>query len=282
MSTVDQANPDTAALMRRVFRRTLTVVGGSIAGTAIAWAISSASASAEAPCEAPRLDAVSGLSQVVDGEIAQQVGPLVGVGPGFSEPVSTPSTVVCAVGQVVPLSPITDLGSGARRAADDVGRTITGQFGWIPTVPIDLGGLGRGDRPGADTAPGGGTHEPPSLVWPVGEQSAAAPASSILQGVDQDRLAAGTATERALGDGLTRRGSPAPIAPGKPAPTPGAPATMPGTGSSGHTGGGADSPAFAALSQTGSNAGLTRGRAIAGSQVRMHGEQGAQPGVTPD
>jgi hypothetical protein len=269
MSTVDQANPDTAALVRRVLRRTLTVVGGSIAGTAIAWAISSASASAEAPCEAPRLDAVPGLSQVADTEIVQQVG-------------TTPSTVVCAVGQVVPLSPITDLGYGVRRTATDVGSSITGQFGWVPTVPIDLGGLGRGDRPGADTAPGGGTHEPPSLVWPVGEQSAAAPASSILQGVDQDRLAAGTATERALGDGLTRRGSPAPIAPGKPAPTPGAPATMPGTGSSGHTGGGADSPAFAALSQTGSNAGLTRGRAIAGSQVRAHGEQGAQPGVTPD
>jgi hypothetical protein len=263
---VDQANPDTAAMVRRVLRRTLTVVGGSIAGTAIAWAISSASAAADAPCETPRLDAVPGLTQVADTEIAQQVGTSV-------------SGVVCAVEQAVPLSPITD---GARRTATDVGRSITGQFGWVPSVPIDLSGLGRGDRPGADPAPGGGTHEPPSLVWPVGEQSAAAPASSIAHGVDQDRLAAGTATERALGDGLTRRGSPAPIAPGKPAPTPGAPATMPGTGSSGHTGGGADSPAFAALSQAGSHAGLTRGRAIAGSQVRAHGEQGAQPGVTPD
>jgi hypothetical protein len=201
------------------------------------------------------------------------------MGPGFSGPVSTPSDVVCAVGQTVPLSPITD---DARRIATDVGRSITGQFGWVPSVPIDLGGLGRGDRPGANPASGGGTHEPPSLVWPVGEQSAAAPASSIAHGVDPDRLAAGTATERALGDGLTRRGSPAPIAPGKPAPTPGAPATMPGTGSSGHTGGGADSAAFASLSQAGSYAGLTRGRAVAGSQVRAHGEQGAQPGVTPD
>ena len=58
---------------------------------------------------------------------------------------------------------------------------------------------------------------------------------------------------------------------------------MPGTGSSGHTGGGTDSPAFVALSQSGSDAGLTRGRAVAGSQVlRVNGEQDAQPGVTPD
>jgi hypothetical protein len=280
---VDQANPDTAALVRRVVRRTLTVVGGSIAGTAIAWAISSASASAETPCEAPRLDAVPALTQVAGTEVAQQVvTPLVGVGPGFSGQVSTLSDVVCAVGQVVPVTQITDLGYGARRTATDVGRSITDQFGWVPTVPIDLGGLGRGDRPGADSASGGGTHEPPSLVWPVGEQSAAAPASSNAHGVNPDRLAAGTATERALGDGMTRRGSPAPNAPSKPAPTPGAPATMPGTGSSGHTGGGADSPAFAALSQSGMNAGLYRGRAVAGSQVRAHGVQGAQPGVTPD
>ena len=267
---MDQAIPDTAALVRRVLRRTLTVVGGSVAGTAIAWAISSASAAADTPCETPRLDAVPGLSQVADAEVAQQV-------------VAPLSDVVCAVGQTVPLSPITDLGYEARWTANELGRHVVGQFDWVPTVPIDLGGLGRGDRPGADPAPGGGTHEPPSLVWPVGEQSAAAPASSIANGVNPDRLAAGTATERALGDGLTRRGSPAPIAPGKPAPIPGAPATMPGTGSSGHTGGGgADSPAFAALSQAGSQSGPTRGRAVAGSQVRAHGEQGAQPGVTPD
>jgi hypothetical protein len=269
---VDQANRDTAALVRRVVRRTLTVVGGSIAGTAIAWAISSASASAETPCDTPRLENVPGLSQVAGTELGHQV-------------VTPLSDVVCAVGQVVPVSPITDLGHGARRTADDVGNSIADQFGWVPTVPIDLSGLGRGDRPGADPAAGGGTHEPPSLVWPVGEQSAAAPASSIDSsdtGIDADQLAAGTATERALGDGMTRRGSPAPSAPSKPAPTRGAPATMPGTGSSGHTGGGADSPAFAAPSQSGSNAALIGGRAVAGSQVRAHGEQGAQPGVTPD
>ena len=255
---MDQENRDTAALVRRIVRRTLLVVGGSVAGTAIAWAISSASASAETPCDSPRLETVPGLSQVASTELGQQV-------------VTPLSDVVCTVEQVVPL-----------RTADDVGNSVAGQFGWVPTVPIDLSGLGRGDRPGADPAAGGGTHEPPSLVWPVGEQSAAAPASSNVNGIDAGRLAAGTATERALGDGMTRRGSPAPSAPIKPAPTPGAPATMPGTGSSGHTGGGADSPAFAALSQSGSNAGLIGGRAVAGSQVRAHGEQLAQPGVTPD
>lgn len=258
MSTVDQEHRDTAALVRRVVRRTLTVVGGSIAGTAIAWAISSASASAETPCDAPWLAAVPALSQVADTEVGQQI-------------VTPLSDVVCAVEQVVPL-----------RTTDEVGKSIAGQFGLVPTVPIDLSGLGRGDRPGADPAAGGGTHEPPSLVWPVGEQSAAAPASSIANGIDLDRLAAGSAIDRALGDGMTRRGSPAPSAPNTPAPTRGAPATMPGTGSSGHTGGGADSPAFAAFSQGGSNAALIGGRAVAGSQVRAHGEQDAQPGVTPD
>ena len=270
MSPLDQANPDTAAMLRRVVRRALTVLGGAIAGTAIAWAISSASASADTPCEVPRLAATPALAQVADPGVAQQA-------------VTPVSAVVCAAEQVVPVDRIVDLGHGARRTADDVGSAIAGQFGLVPTVPIDLGGLGRGDRPGADPAPGGGTHEPPSLVWPVGEQSAAAPASSIAQGVDPDRLAAGTATERALGDGLTRRGSPAPFAPAQPDPVPAAPATMPGTGSSGHTGGGADAPTFVALSQSGSNAGLTRGRTVAGSQImRANGEQGAQPGVTPD
>src|SRR5919198_743915 len=122
ISTVDEANPDTAALMRRVVRRTLTVVGGSIAGTAIAWAISSASASAETPCEVSQLDAVPALAQVADSEVGQQV-------------VTPLSNEVCAVGQVVPVTPITDLGYGARRTADEVGRSITGQFGWGPTVP---------------------------------------------------------------------------------------------------------------------------------------------------
>jgi hypothetical protein len=266
---LDQANPDTAALVRRAVRRTLIVLGGSVAGTAIAWAISSASASAETPCDASQLAAVPALAQVADSGVGQQV-------------VTPLSTVVCAVEQVVPVPQISDLGYGARRTTDELGRHVAGQFGWVPTVPIDLSGLGRGDRPGADSAPGGGAHEPPSLVWPVGEQSAAAPATSVAHGVNPDRLAAGTATERALGDGMTRRGSPVPSAPIKPAPAPGAPATMPGTGSSGHTGGGADSPAFAALSQPGLNAGLIRGRAVAGSQVRAHGVLGAQPGVTPD
>lgn len=270
MSTVDQTTTDTAAMVRRMVRRTLTVVGGSVAGTAIAWAISSASASAETPCEVAQLTAVTGVERLAGPEAGQLVDPV--------------SDAVCAVERLVPAPAIVNLGTGAKFAADEFGRRVVDQFDLVPEVPIDLGEFGRGDRPGANPAPGGGTHEPPSLVRPVGDQSAAAPASTIAHRT-YDWLAGGTATDRALDDGLTRRGSPepapiAPLAPGK--PTPGAPATVPASGSSGHPTGGGDSPAFAALGSTGRQFNLIRGQALASTEALAFGEPGAQPGVTPD
>jgi len=57
---------------------------------------------------------------------------------------------------------------------------------------------------------------------------------------------------------------------------------MPGTGSSGHTGGGADSPAFrSALPDRLENAGLTRGRAIAGSQCECTASRAHSRGSLP-
>jgi hypothetical protein len=218
------------------------------------------------PCEVPALQAVPGVEQLAGTEAGQEL-------------VAPVSDVVCAVGQIIPAPAVKDL--GVRQAADDFGRQLADQFGWVPAVPIDLGDFGRGDRPGASPAPGGGTHEPPSLVWPVGELSAAASASTIAHSIDADRLAAGSATDRALGDGMTRRGSPEPFAPGAPT-LPGAPATMPGSGSPGHTGGGADSPAFAALAGNYGPFGLTRGHTLAATEVRSFTAPGAQPGVTPD
>jgi hypothetical protein len=258
MSTVDQTTTDTAAMVRRMVRRTLTVIGGTVAGTAIAWAISSASASAEPACNLTPL--TPGVEQLADGQV---------------------SDVVCAVGRLVPAPAIINVGTGAKSAADEFGRLVADEFRRVPAVPIDLGEFGRGDRPGADTTPGGGTHEPPSLVRPVGEHSAAAPASTYTHR-SLNRLAAGSATDRALGDGMTRRGSPepAPIAPT--APVPAAPATVPASGSGGHPSGGGDSPTFAALGLTGRQFDLTRGQTLAATEALSFGEPGAQPGVTPD
>lgn len=123
-------------------------------------------------------------------------------------------------------------------------------------------------------------------MWPVGEQSAAAPASTIApNAIKIGQGASDKATDRAQDDGMTRRGSPepapvAPLAPGK--PTQGAPATMPGTGSPGHSSGGGDSPAFTALGFGGRQFDLTRGQAFTDTEAASFGEPGAQPGVTPD
>jgi hypothetical protein len=245
---VDEATADTAAVLRRAVRRTLTIIGGSVAGTAIAWAISTASASADTPAVA-----------LVDA--TQLVAPV--------------TEVVRAVEQAVPLA---DLGTGAGRAADQVGLDL----GLAQGVPLDLGGPGRSDRPGPQVASGGGTHEPSSVARPAGELPAAAPTLENPPKSNVDTLASRNATERALGDGMTRRGSPEP-APRTPwAPLPAAPASAPGTGSSGPGAGGADSPAFAAVPFSAGHAGLVNARALPAAELLPADEPGTQPGVTPD
>lgn len=251
---MDRATTDTAAMVRRVVRRTLTILGGSVAGTAIAWVISSASASAETPCEAAgKLSAVTGVEQL-------------------APPVSD---VVCAVELI-------DLGDDAAQVADEFGRNIADQVGRVPQIPVEVGEPGRSDQPGALPAPGGGAYEPPSLVQPVGEPSAAAPAGTAGRQSAVDNQA-GDATERALAGGMTRRGSPepAPVPPGQSGPRQ-APASVPASGSSGHTGGGADSPTAAAFSSSAGQLGLTVGRVRLAGETRRAGEPGAAPGVTPD
>jgi hypothetical protein len=245
---VDEATADTAAVLRRAVRRALTIIGGSVAGTAIAWALSTASAPADTPAVAP-VDATQLVQPVAE--------------------------MVHAVEQVVPVA---DLGTGAGRTADEVGRDL----GLARGVPIDLGGLGRSDRPGAQVAPGGGTHEPSSVARPAGELPAAAPTLENLPVSTMDTLARRNATERALGDGMTRRGSPEPAPRAPWAPLPVAPASAPGTGTSGPGAGGADSPAFAALPFSAGQSGLTNARALPAAELLPVDEPGTQPGVTPD
>jgi hypothetical protein len=98
MSTVDTAPTETAALVRRMVRQTMTVVGGSIAVTALAWAISSGSASAETICEAPPLPPVPAISELADAS-QQDLQPV--------------PDLVCAVQQTVPVSPVGQPASGS-------------------------------------------------------------------------------------------------------------------------------------------------------------------------
>ena len=85
-----------------------------------------------------------------------------------------------------------------------------------------------------------------------------------------------TATDRALGDGMTRRGSPAPSVPFVPVPQPLAPG-----GTSGHCGG-ADSSGFAAVPWSAGRSELTTARALPVIELLPVDEPGTQPGVTPD
>jgi hypothetical protein len=227
--------------MRRVLRRTLTVLGGAAAGTAIAWAISSASASADPGCADPALPLppVPALAQVA--------------------PVTD---LVCAVGKVNSVLPVTDLGT----AADDVA-------GLTPRVPIDIDQLGGTERHASSSVSGHGTHAAPARI----SATPTAPTSAVAPGIDPDALGRHTAKDRAIGDGMTRRGSPAPAVPFTPVPQPFAP----GSGTSGHSGG-ADSPAFAALAWSVVRSGLADVRALPAAELLPVHETGTQPGVTPD
>jgi hypothetical protein len=219
-----------------VLRRTLTILGGAAAGTAIAWAISAASASADPGCDAPALPALEQVAPVTD--------------------------LVCTVDRVVPA---TDLGA----AADNVAELT-------PQVPVGIDELGGTDSASyrvSSSASGHGPRE--SSPRPVATPTA--PTLPSMSGIDPDVLVKHTATDRALGDGMTRRGSPAPVAPFTPVPLPAAP----GGGTSGHSGG-ADSPAFGALAGSAGRPGTTAPRALPAAELLPVDEPGTQPGVTPD
>jgi hypothetical protein len=107
-------------------------------------------------------------------------------------------------------------------------------------------------------------------------QPAPAPTAASTPGSVPETLAKRTATDRALGDGMTRRGSPAPSVPFVPVPQP----LAPGGGTSGH--GGADCSGFAALPWPAGRSGLTTARALPAIELLPVDEPGTQPGVTPD
>lgn len=272
---MDQARSNvsqTAAFARRVVCRTLTVVGGVAAGTALAWFLSSASASAESqqPLQPVDQHVQTAVTDVQD----------------FAAPVTGP--VEKAVGTLTqylsdppppPKDPLKDLGDKVKDAAEKFRSDAEDGLAQLPGAVADSGqksypsdGYGRSDLPSAPAAP----------------QQAAATAVPSAPGVDPDATAHRTATDRAFSDGMSRRGSPEPVLPmlpglpGVPAPLPFAPAGVPTTGGHGSAGNSVDSHLFAALPWQDSMFGLTRGGAAASSSAATHGRPGAQPGVAPD
>jgi hypothetical protein len=266
---VDQAKnvSQTAAFARRVVCRTLTVLGGVAAGTALAWWLSTTSASADTlPVEDQVQTAVTHVQD-------------------FAAPVTGP--VETAVGTVTqylqdppppPKDPLKDLGekvkdaaqkfrSDAERGLDRLPGTDFTDDGTHHQYPAD--GYGRSDLP---TAP----------------VPAPAAADVVAQVVDLDAIGHRTAKDRAFADGMSRRGSPEPVlpslpgAPGVPAPFPFTPAGVPTTGGNGSAGNSVDSHLFAALPWQDSVFGLTRGGVAAACDAATFGRPGAQPGVAPD
>jgi len=274
---VDQASNnvrETAAFARRVVCRTLTVVGGVAAGTALAWWLSAAAASAD----------VESATAVPGAAVAEFAAPVTG-------PVETALTSVTDYLQnppPPPEHPLKDLGDKVKDAAEQVRDQAERGFGDLPDCAqamsdCDLGladelpthhqypadGYGRADLPTTAPAP-------------------VAAAVGAVPGVDLDAIAHRTAKDRAFADGMSRRGSPEPVAPSLPDlptwPTPFGPAlpSVPATGGHGQAGNSMDSHLFAALPWQDSTFDLVAGGTSPATEVRTFGRPGAQPGVAPD
>ncbi|WP_157368233.1 hypothetical protein [Alloactinosynnema sp. L-07] len=251
--------------MRRVVSRTLMVLGGALATTAAAWAFSSASAAADSPLDLP-----SGGIERIDSVLPAD------------SPVRV-SDLTEAIGRILG-EPDPAFGEQAKAAFDEVGRKITERFDVTTTTPpieriddvadVDIPST---TQPG-DTADHGSA---------VGVVTAPIATATTLVGVrpgaiDQNTVAG--AQERALSDGMSRRGSPetsdeAPTQPTSPL----VPLSVPAPVGSGHTGSGSvDAPSFGLLSSVPSGTDLNTADAPRSAQVNLPAAVGAQPGVTPD
>lgn len=277
---MDCAKSEPAAL-RRIAARVLLVLGGAVASTAAAWLLSSATASAETstlgdPVEPVAVGSVSdsAMRSLTDTahDITRPVGELLrGVGDAIREPAPPQD------------DPVRDIRERAEQAADRFGAELADRLGLTPELPVD----DRDLLPGADT-PGPPSGELPLLPAP-GDAAPAAPAgqpavdSAPVSPATAHVPAAGSATERAHADGMTRRGSPArPLLPTGPGSMPVAPASMPAPTSTGFAGGGTDSQPLAMLPHSSARAVLSQLGAIAADAPLLAGGPGAQPGVTPD
>lgn len=276
---MDQASNnvrETAAFARRVVCRTLTVVGGVAAGTALAWWLSTAAASADVQAGIPTATDQQGSGTAAVAEFQQ-----------FAAPVTGPvEQAVDTVGEYLqdppppPKHPIRDLGEKVKDAAEQFRDRAEQGLQELPGCAAQLcldqtsahqypaDSYGRADLP---TAP--------------------APVPAVVNsatGVDLDAIAHRTAKDRAFADGMSRRGSPAPVTPSLPDlptwPTPFAPVVpvTPATGGHSSAGNSMDSHLFAALPWQDSTFDLVAGGLSATTTTATFGRPGAQPGVAPD
>jgi hypothetical protein len=268
---VDQATStarDTAAFARRVVLRTLTVVGGAAAGTAIAWCLSTAGAAADTGAAAnPGTPEVPVVSTIVS-------------------PVSAGLDAVAdRIQDPPPADTVEQLGKRVKQAAGDFGQHATEQLPECADPLCGLEHVGRGEAPAPGDGAGLGRSDSPSPAPAAALPAAAGQVAG--PGVDPDRTAESTATGRAYSDGMSRRGSPAPGVPSFPDfpswPAPVAPAPPTAPGHNGSAGNPADSSLFAALPWQDRTPALVRGLTVPATEVvTTGGRVGAQPGVTPD
>lgn len=266
---------EAAAFARRVACRALVVVGGAVAGTALAWVLSSTSASAESvgddPARGPEVQVVTELVTPVSGALGEVADRLPHPPPPSDDPLK-------------------ELGDRVREAADHFGERAAEGFEQLPTCDMsgcelgleDIGAVGEIDAPGSYLPDDGfGRSDLPQTL----------PAVAPVSGATPDFLAESTATGRANADGMNRRGSPAqdlrslPALPDFPAwPAPFAPAapTTPAPGGQGHAGNHVDGALSAALPWLDGFTALTAGQTLPATEVISFGRAGAQPGVTPD
>jgi hypothetical protein len=246
----------TAAFARRVVCRALTVVGGVAAGTAIAWWLSTSSASAEieVPVDAPAAvqEVAAPVTQAVDAT-AQRL----------QDPPPPPKAALDDLGQKV-----TDAANKFRARTD------------LPKLPSCDNTVCLDNERHMYPFDGFGRSDLPSTPAPV--------ATTVAPGIAVDALVPSTATERAFADGMSRRGSPAPVSPALPelpnwpAPLPFAPAGVPTTVNHGSAGNSSDSHLFAALPWQNRGVDLVAGGIAAATSSAAFGRVGAQPGVAPD
>lgn len=273
---------DTAATARRIVLRTLTVVGGAAAGTAIAWCLSSAAASADtADTAPPESQSVAAIAMPTAGSLDGALNPALDAA---LDPAVRP--VTDRVSPPRPPRAIEDLGERVTRTAHQFGKQAQEQLPECADHAASLCGLehlGRGEAPVAGDGAGLGRSDSPSPA-PAAELPAGA-GKVATAGVDPDHTAERTATGRAYSDGMPRRGSPAPGMPSVPDfpvwPAPLAPAT-PGPAHTGSAGNPADSSLFAALPWQDRMPALVRGLTVPATEVTTLGRIGAQPGVAPD
>jgi hypothetical protein len=259
---------DTAALARRVVLRTLTVIGGAAAGTAIAWCLSTAGAAADTGATpSPEVPVVSTV-----------VSPAVSPMAGALDPAMHGALDKTAgeLSDAAPAKAVEELGDRVEDAAGGLRELAEEQLSECADPLCGLAELGRSEIPSAG-AEAGRSETPPRApaVAPHATGKVVAP------GIDPDRTAERTATGRAYSDGMPRRGSPAPGMPSVPAPlAPAAPA--PAAEQNGSAGNPADSSLFAASPWRDRAPALVHEPTVPTTVVTLSERVGAQPGVSPD